>query len=318
MKPSLSHVVASASIETSANKQQVGAKTSLVNSPVRHHRTTRLYLPSVGCGAKGKPPHTGYRTPCLSTVRLRDLALPLFGTAHMDIKYTLGREQVSNDRALAAASAPARIAHEGMAAAYRTILAEEGAAPRSEADNVTALQSGSEVYSVAGSGRLANDRQSQERDAALVEGGQGKKARDVTRSQVVLTPGEAEPYKIVLENQGGRATEQPVSSIRQGEQLISEQTPRPPARDTLYDWPALPPEVDQKEVTQVIQTALAGIGVLGHLELEAGGVTMQEPDSTEGESEVNVTVHVSPTPKRPVLHIASGHPFQVGKAHTPV
>jgi hypothetical protein len=64
-------------------------------------------------------------------VRLRDLALPLLGTARMDINYILGREQVSLFRATAAASAPARIAHEGMAAAYGRLLVENGFPHRS-------------------------------------------------------------------------------------------------------------------------------------------------------------------------------------------
>ena len=72
------------------------------------------------------PPYRFYRTPCPSTVRLRDFALPLFGAAHMDTNYILGRERVSLFRATAAASAPARIAHEGMAAAYGRLLVESG------------------------------------------------------------------------------------------------------------------------------------------------------------------------------------------------
>jgi len=63
---------------------------------------------------------------CPSTVRLRDLALPFFGTTPMDISYILGREQVSLFWATAAASAPARIAQEGMAAAYGRLLAKNG------------------------------------------------------------------------------------------------------------------------------------------------------------------------------------------------
>lgn len=42
----------------------------------------------------------------------------------MDINYLLEREQVSLHNALIATSAPARIAHEGMAAAYGELLSE--------------------------------------------------------------------------------------------------------------------------------------------------------------------------------------------------
>ena len=49
----------------------------------------------------------------------------------MDINYILSREQVSLFKATAASSAPARIAHEGMAAAYGRLLAESGFPHRS-------------------------------------------------------------------------------------------------------------------------------------------------------------------------------------------
>lgn len=44
----------------------------------------------------------------------------------MDINYILKREQVSIYRASVAASGPARIAHEGLARAYGTLLVEAG------------------------------------------------------------------------------------------------------------------------------------------------------------------------------------------------
>lgn len=50
--------------------------------------------------------------------------LPLNRVAHMDINYILGREQVSLYKASVATSAPARIAHEGMAAAYGQLLTD--------------------------------------------------------------------------------------------------------------------------------------------------------------------------------------------------
>jgi hypothetical protein len=49
----------------------------------------------------------------------------------MDINYIVGREQVSRLRATVATSAPARIAHQGMAAAYGRLLAENGFPHRS-------------------------------------------------------------------------------------------------------------------------------------------------------------------------------------------
>jgi hypothetical protein len=44
----------------------------------------------------------------------------------MDINYLLGREQVSLPNAAVAASSTARIAHQGLAAAYGKLLAEGG------------------------------------------------------------------------------------------------------------------------------------------------------------------------------------------------
>ena len=52
--------------------------------------------------------------------------LPLVGTTDVDINYILRREKVSIYRASVAASGPARIAHEGLARAYGTLLAEAG------------------------------------------------------------------------------------------------------------------------------------------------------------------------------------------------
>lgn len=74
----------------------------------------------------GRYLHDRHRMPCLSTMRLRDIALPLFGTAHMDINYTLRRERFCLHNALVAASGPARLAHKAMAAAYGQLLAESG------------------------------------------------------------------------------------------------------------------------------------------------------------------------------------------------
>lgn len=56
----------------------------------------------------------------------------------MDINYILRREQVSLHNALVAASGPARLAHEGMAAAYGRLLAKSGFPHR----NATTVQIG--------------------------------------------------------------------------------------------------------------------------------------------------------------------------------
>ena len=55
------------------------------------------------------------------------------------------------------------------------------------------------------------------------------------RGHVVQTPTQNEPYKVVLEHEQGPDTEHPVSSIREGEALIRDQTPPPPKRDTSRD-----------------------------------------------------------------------------------
>jgi hypothetical protein len=58
-----------------------------------------------------------------------------------------------------------------------------------------------------------------------------------TRGHVVRTPGEEEPYKVVLEHEGSKDTEQPVPTMREGEELIKQETPTPLARDTSFDRP---------------------------------------------------------------------------------
>lgn len=59
-----------------------------------------------------------------------------------------------------------------------------------------------------------------------------------TGGYVVLTPGEKEPYKVVLEHEGKDDTEQPVATVKEGEALIEQETPSPPKRDTMFDHPA--------------------------------------------------------------------------------
>ncbi|AOH84344.1 hypothetical protein AWL63_10570 [Sphingomonas panacis] len=64
----------------------------------------------------------------------------------MDINYLLGREQVSLHNALVARSAPARIAHEGLAIAYGKLLSAttfpHRRMPGSEALSAPAQESG--------------------------------------------------------------------------------------------------------------------------------------------------------------------------------
>ncbi|MDB5713771.1 MAG: hypothetical protein JWO15_1168 [Sphingomonadales bacterium] len=59
-----------------------------------------------------------------------------------------------------------------------------------------------------------------------------------TRGHVVQTPAKEEPYKVVLEHEIGPDTNEPVASVREGENLIKEETPTPPKRDTTRDRPA--------------------------------------------------------------------------------
>ncbi len=52
----------------------------------------------------------------------------------------------------------------------------------------------------------------------------------VRRGRVVITPGQKQPYKIVLEHEDGEITEYPVATIRAGEDLIRHRVlPPPPA-----------------------------------------------------------------------------------------
>jgi hypothetical protein len=59
-----------------------------------------------------------------------------------------------------------------------------------------------------------------------------------TGGRIVLTPGEKDPYKVVLEHEADKDTEQPVQTMEQGEALIKKETPTPPTRDTTRDRPA--------------------------------------------------------------------------------
>ena len=58
-----------------------------------------------------------------------------------------------------------------------------------------------------------------------------------TRGHVVQTPKEEQPYKVVLEHESGEDTEQAVSTMREGEALIRDETPKPAPRDASRDEP---------------------------------------------------------------------------------
>jgi hypothetical protein len=49
----------------------------------------------------------------------------------------------------------------------------------------------------------------------------------VTGGRVVVTPGEAQPYKVVLEHEPTGDTEHPVSTVSEGEILIRSKQPLP-------------------------------------------------------------------------------------------
>ena len=60
----------------------------------------------------------------------------------------------------------------------------------------------------------------------------------VVRGHMVRTPTKPKPYKAVLEHRHGASTEHPVDSMREGEALIRDRTPRPAPRNLLRDAPA--------------------------------------------------------------------------------
>jgi hypothetical protein len=51
----------------------------------------------------------------------------------------------------------------------------------------------------------------------------------------VQTPKAKKPYKAVLEHETSPDTEHPVSTMREGEAYIKEETPAPAKRDTSRD-----------------------------------------------------------------------------------
>ena len=59
-----------------------------------------------------------------------------------------------------------------------------------------------------------------------------------TCGHIVQTPTKDKPYKVILEHEGRKDTEEPVSTMREGEALIKKETPKPPKRDVLFDHEA--------------------------------------------------------------------------------
>jgi hypothetical protein len=57
----------------------------------------------------------------------------------------------------------------------------------------------------------------------------------VTRGRVVRTPANKKPYKVVLEHAHSEDTEHPVASVREGENMIKQQSPPAPKRDKSRD-----------------------------------------------------------------------------------
>lgn len=60
----------------------------------------------------------------------------------------------------------------------------------------------------------------------------------VIGGRVVKTPKADQPYKVVLEYEGGSAeTEHPVSSVREGEVLIRQRSPSLPRTGSMREDP---------------------------------------------------------------------------------
>lgn len=157
----------------------------------------------------------------------------------MDTNYILGREQVSLHNASVATSSPARIAHAGLAAAYGALLAENAFPHRYKRPFVHPIGSEEDVDGWENEGGSAVQQQEAPfgRPPRLLAGN-NEGLSDATRGHVVQTLGGVEPYKVVLEHESGADTEQSVSSVRAGEQLIRKNTPQPRRRNTLLDRPA--------------------------------------------------------------------------------
>ena len=63
----------------------------------------------------------------------------------------------------------------------------------------------------------------------------------VIGGRVVKTPDSGHPYKVVLQHDGGTPdSEYPVSTVREGELLISERSPSLPAPERMREHQAQP------------------------------------------------------------------------------
>ncbi len=69
----------------------------------------------------------------------------------------------------------------------------------------------------------------------------------IIAAHVVQTPGEAQPYKVVLQRDGDRTdTEHPVGTVSEGETLIRKMLPARAAPEPMREWtsPVGPPPAD--------------------------------------------------------------------------
>lgn len=73
---------------------------------------------------------------------------------------------------------------------------------------------------------VSNMKSKQDREN---EGGHLDEA--ATRGRIVQTPGEAQPYKVVLEHRDRPDTDHAFDNMREGEAFIRAETPTPPKRD---------------------------------------------------------------------------------------
>ncbi len=64
----------------------------------------------------------------------------------------------------------------------------------------------------------------------------------IITGHIVVTPNEAEPYKLVLEHEDGSVEERPVSSIKEGEAFIRDHIPPQPP-DEAAEWQVPKPRI---------------------------------------------------------------------------
>ena len=73
----------------------------------------------------------------------------------------------------------------------------------------------------------------QHREARANESDHG----NARQGRIVQTPGEAQPYKVVLQDHRGLETEHPFSTMKEAEAFIRSKTSAPPRRDRSRDQP---------------------------------------------------------------------------------